>query len=198
MKKIIHLIIYLFRVPFDYGFCLIRGLKWQYGWVFHGYPVIYCQKTSNIKIGKNFLANSSHQSNVIGNSQPIVLTALENGKITIGDDVGISGSSLYALKSITIGHRVLIGSGVLILDNDAHPPAQKNRRWSSENVPAAPIIIGNDVFIGARAIILKGVTIGEGAIIGAGSVVTKNVPAYAIVAGNPAQVVGSVNDSEPT
>lgn len=111
------------------------------------------------------------------------------GVIDIGDDVGMSGASITAYSRVKIGSRVLIGSGALIVDNDAHPVFPEGRRYSPE-VPFAPVEIGDDVFIGARAIILKGVHIANGAVIGAGAVVTRDVPMYAVVAGNPAAVVG--------
>ena len=123
-------------------------------------------------------------------SQPVLIHAFGiNSKIVIGDDVGISGSTITALKEVEIGNRVLIGSGVLITDNDGHATYPENRHLSND-IAAAKIAIEDDVFIGARAIILKGVCIGKGAIIGAGAVVTKNVAPYAIVAGNPAKVIG--------
>jgi len=120
-----------------------------------------------------------------------MLTATGAGsEIVIGDDVGMSGCSITAVTSVKIGNRVLIGSGVLIVDNDAHPLSPAGRRYGREGVGVAPVRIEDDVFIGARAIVLKGVTIGTGAVIGAGSVVTHDVPAYSIAAGNPAKVIG--------
>lgn len=87
-----------------------------------------------------------------------------------------------------IGNNVLIGSGCVICDSDAHP-IHPSERQNHELTKSSPIIIGNDVFIGARSIILKGVTIGEGAVIGAGSVVTKDVPSMCVYAGNPAILI---------
>ena len=109
----------------------------------------------------------------------------------IGNDVGLSGCSITAVDRITIGDRVLVGAGVLIIDTDAHPLSPEGRAAQQPAI-AIPIEIGNDVFIGARAIILKGVKIGTGAVVGAGAVVTKNVPSRSIVGGNPAKIVGQV------
>lgn len=91
--------------------------------------------------------------------------------------------------TITIGDNSLIGPGVKIV-TASHPyEAEKRRDWS---VTCSPITIGEDVWIGAGAVILPGVTVGARSIIGAGSVVTKDVPPDAIVAGNPAKIIRSL------
>ena len=135
-------------------------------------------------------------SNSVGLIQPCVFNISAPGShIQIGNNVGVSGSTICAAQSITIGNNVLIGSGCLITDTDAHPIEWSERRKGSiKKVGVAPIVIGDDVFIGARSIVLKGVNIGERAVIGAGSVVVKDVPAGCIVAGNPARLIGSVHN----
>jgi len=114
-------------------------------------------------------------------------------RINIGNNVGMSGATITCCSEISIGDDVLIGSGVLITDNDAHPihPELRDR---AEYVLISPVKLGKRVFVGARAIILKGVTIGDGAVIGAGAVVTKDIPANSIAVGNPARVVGDARD----
>jgi acetyltransferase-like isoleucine patch superfamily enzyme len=115
-------------------------------------------------------------------------------KIEIGEDAGISGSSLVAAVSVLIGARVLIGAGARIFDTDFHPLTAKNRRYESDwtKIPAAPVVIEDDVFIGTGAIVCKGVTIGKGSIVAAGAVVVKDVPPMTIVGGNPAKPIGNV------
>lgn len=153
------------------------------------------QPNGSLIIGEGFNCNNTIKSNSIGLIQPCVFNIMTTGsQIVIGDNVGISGSTICARKKIVIGNNVLIGSGCLITDSDAHPIDWKNRReGDSNNIKCAPVIIGNDVFIGARNIFLKGVEIGDRAVVGAGSVVTRNVPANSIVAGNPAVVVKELN-----
>jgi len=82
----------------------------------------------------------------------------------------------------------LLGSGVLITDNDAHPIEPEDRNDASKTL-IAPVVIEDLVFVGARAIILKGVRIGYGSVVAAGSVVSRDVPARTVVAGNPAREV---------
>ena len=144
-----------------------------------------------IEVGRNFKCLNRITSNAFGMIQPSLFSVYPNGTLRIGDDVGISGTTVSCCEAITIGNNVLIGSGCLITDNDAHPLDAEKRRdvRNVTDVARRPVVIGDDVFIGTRSIILKGVIIGHGAIIGAGSVVTKDVPPNTIVAGNPARVI---------
>src|SRR5262249_28413006 len=88
-----------------------------------------------------------------------------------------------------IGEKTILGAGAMVLDNDFHTPSTR-WGWNTDNMTnARPIKIGRGAFIGARAIILKGVTIGDRAIIGAGAVVTKDVPPQGVAVGNPARVL---------
>lgn len=125
--------------------------------------------------------------------------------ITIGNDCYIGVNSVVRSGSrITIGNSVLIAHNVTIIDSDSHEIDAIERDKSFKNlilnghppqagmVLTAPIKIEDHVWISYNACILKGVTIGKGAIVGAGSVVTKNVPAWTLVAGNPAKVIKSL------
>lgn len=150
--------------------------------------------SGTLSIGTHFMCNNSMKSNSIGVIQPCLFNINPEGRLFIGNNVGISGSTIRVSQSVTIGDNVLIGSGCLITDTDAHPLDWHDRlEGRSEKTQSAPIVIGNHVFIGARSIILKGVTIGDRSIIGAGSVVSKDVPADCIVAGNPAKIVKKLN-----
>jgi acetyltransferase-like isoleucine patch superfamily enzyme len=129
----------------------------------------------------------------------------EDISISIGDRVFISGS-LIAANSIKIGNDVLVAWGVTVMDQNAHSISFSKRAkdlvdwrvgkkdWS--HVKTAPIVISDKAWIGFNSIVLKGITIGEGAVIGAGSVVTKNVPAWTIVAGNPACIIREIPENE--
>lgn len=190
----------LSRAPRDWFYCASKGVNWRYDWRLRGLPDIRRNKSAIISIGKRFHAVSQSQWNAIGISQKVLINAFGiNSVIKIGDDVRISGCTIAASKSIEMGHRILIGSGALIMDNDAHPIYPENRhleQYSSKKIKSAPVVIGDDVFIGARAIILKGVRIGKGSVVGAGAIVTKSIPDYAIVVGNPAKVIGDSRNTE--
>jgi acetyltransferase-like isoleucine patch superfamily enzyme len=118
---------------------------------------------------------------------------MPGAQITIGDETGLSGTTICAVKSVSIGKRCLIGADVLITDTDFHPINMEGRRYKGASAAASsPIVIEDDVFIGARSIILKGVRIGSGSVIGAGSVVTKDIPANSVAAGNPARWIKAI------
>jgi len=107
-------------------------------------------------------------------------------KITIGDNFYMN-AGCHILGDITIGNDVMIGPKTIIWGRDHG--IKKSRLMREQEHKKEPIVIGNDVWIGANVTIVKGVNIATGAVIGAGSVVTKNVPEYAIVVGNPAKIV---------
>lgn len=189
-KKFVRNVLGWLQVPRNVLFCLVHRIRPDVTWRFHGLPHIRVSgRGSRIEIGRDFVANSHWVYNSFGIIQPVIIRTVGHGaRIKIGDNVGISGCTITAVESITIGNDVLIGSGAVVVDNDAHP-IHPDHRFDGGGAHA-PIVIGNRVFIGARALVLKGVTIGEGAVIGAGAVVAKDVPAYAIVAGNPARIIG--------
>ena len=126
-----------------------------------------------------------------------------NGKVEVGEWCYIGPSSkIWAMGKVTVGARVFISHGVHVFDNNSHSlvAAERHKRFQElqtvgrhlqpENVICKPVQIQDDVWIGFNASILKGVTIGRGAIVGACAVVTEDVPPYAIVVGNPARKVG--------
>lgn len=109
--------------------------------------------------------------------------------LSLGDDVDLAkGVLLTTDGGLTIGDRVLVGYSTHILTSNHNVPELPLRIFDAGHIKK-PVIIHNDVWIGANCIILPGVTIGEGAIVAAGSVVTKDVPENAYVAGTPAKVI---------
>jgi acetyltransferase-like isoleucine patch superfamily enzyme len=113
------------------------------------------------------------------------------GKIEIGEGFGISGSTIYSTSSITIGKNATIGANCKIVDNDFHPLCPEKRRMNlnKEYTKRAPVKIGDNCFIGMNSIILKGTTIGDNVVVGAGSVVSGQFPDNCIIAGNPAKII---------
>lgn len=174
----------------------LHGFPYCRDWCIYGKPFLRAYPGSQLNIGRRLVLTSSMDANPIGVGQPVFLRVEANAQLQIGNDVGISGSTISVVKQIIIGSEVLIGSGVLIIDSDMHQLNPTRRRYSQDNINSAPIIIGDRVFIGARAIILKGVTVGEGSIIGAGSVVTSDIPPMCIAVGNPAHAVRNIAEFE--
>ena len=160
----------------------------------NGIPYVMVARGGTFSIGKNFAMNNGIKGNPIGCYERCTFFVDRGAVLTIGDNVGMSQAALICHKSITIGNNVKIGGGVCIYDTDFHSLDPVIRRSSEDlkNRAEEPVVIGNDVFIGAKSIILKGVTIGENSVIGAGSVVTKSVPANQIWAGNPARFIRNI------
>ncbi|MVZ98460.1 acyltransferase [Sphingorhabdus sp. IMCC26285] len=129
----------------------------------------------------------------------------QNAKFKCGDRCYVGLSNIVIADSVSLGDDVVISWGVTIVDHNSHAIAWADRAkdildWGKgtkdwQNVTIAPVTINDKAWIGFNAIILKGITIGEGAIVAAGAVVTKNVPAYTIVAGNPAQVIRTLPEA---
>ena len=150
---------------------------------------------SEIRIGAGVVLNARANRNTLEARGPVILKTIASGAyLLIGEDTGITSGTISAASGITIGRRVLIGAGVLITDSDHHvvqPGPMESRRFLGLPSPSPihQVDIGDDVFIGARAMILKGVTVGQGSVIGAGSVVTRDIPPFVIAAGNPCVVI---------
>lgn len=173
----------------SFAYSIALPVRYRWSWLLRGRPLIIARRGSCISIGANFTACSDPRFNSIGVIQHVLIrTCTQGASIKIGDNVGMSGCTVSAHESIIIGNHVLIGSGALITDSDAHSLDVEERRIGIGG-ESKPVVIEDDVFIGARAIILKGVTIGKGAVVGAGSVVAADVPPFSVVVGNPAQVV---------
>lgn len=174
----------------------------SFGSNMQAYNKIYLTKArrSKITIGDNFVFTSGEAFNPLcRNIRGCMFTAYPSSCIVIGDNSGISSACLWANTRITIGNHVQIGGDCLIMDTDAHSLDFNIRRSIEKNEQGydvdglasatAPITIEDDVLIGTRCIILKGVTIGARTVIGSGSVVTKSIPADCIAAGNPCKVI---------
>lgn len=197
MRKIKDFVLWamgIVQIPRNYVFCLLHGLKPDATWRFYGLPLIRIGgRGSSIKIGKKFTVVSKDSHNSFGIIQRANVRTVSHGaQIIIGYNVGISGCTISASKRIEIRDHVMIGSGAIIADSDAHNVDPVKRR-NGELSESRPVVIEDNVFIGARAIILKGVTVGHDSTVGAGAVVTKSVPPYSVVAGNPAKIVRTFN-----
>ena len=179
---------------------IMRATKVEYGknLKLSGTPLIYNKSGAKLTIGDDCTIKSSFLSNLVGlYSRTIIVTRRPGAYIHIGNNVGISGATIYARTGITIGDNVAIGGNVKILDNDFHPIEFEERNnllkdprgGESDLIPSKPIVIGNNCFIGCNAIILKGTVLGDGCVIGAGAVVSGTFAPNCVIAGNPARVI---------
>lgn len=151
-------------------------------------------KYSRLEIGDNFTFFSDCNLNPLSRNLRGCICINPDAEVIIGNNVGISASSIRARQSIRIGNRVTIGADCILLDNNGHSLDYQKRGTKNDIAECAPIVIGDDVLIGTRSIILKGVTIGPRTVIGSGSVVVKDIPADCIAAGNPCKVIRKVDD----
>ena len=171
----------------------MKATKVQYGknLLLKGVPVIFNQKGAKLSIGDNCIIKSSFLSNLVGlYSRTIIVTRTPEAEIIIGNNVGISGATIYARKSIHIGENTNIGGNVKILDNDFHPIEIEARIADDKSqIGTKPITIGKNCFIGCNSIILKGTVLGDGCVVGAGAVVCGKFEPNTVIAGNPAKVI---------
>lgn len=169
----------------------IYNVKIGVDWKINGRIII--ANAGEIVIGMKFYANSGRHFNPIGGDAILRMMVRNGGSLIIGNEVGISNSTIVCWDRVEIGDFVYIGGGCKIWDTDFHSIDPIERRHDGDkSVKTAPIKIGNYAFIGACSIILKGVAIGNNSIVGAGSVVTKSIPDNEIWAGNPARFIKSV------
>lgn len=150
---------------------------------FQGKVHFYRLQNCKITIGDNCIFNSKKTSNLSGLSTPcIISTAKKETQITIGSNCGFSGTRIRAGAPITLGNNVRCGANTYIASTDAHSDdyrAGKDR----------PIVLEDNVWLGLNVVVLKGVHIGKNSLIGANSVVTKDIPANVIAAGNPCRII---------
>jgi len=149
-------------------------------------------------MGKKVVINSYKNANVIGGDIRTNLLIGEDAVLNIGNNVGISNSTIVCYKEITIEDDVLIGGSCKIYDTDFHSmnPSLRSlafvNRTKDNNAISRPVVIEKGVWIGGHCIILKGSRIGSQSIIGAGSVVSGNIPPLEIWAGNPARFIRKI------
>ena len=162
----------------------------------------YCESA---QVFKKLLSKKPHAV-VFGNHVSVYagcsFAIQKDGRCVVGDFTLLNGAIVMAEELVEIGSHCLISWGVGIADSDFHPlePAQRlidsqalapffKDRPPRPKLKTAPVKIGDNVWIGMNAVVLKGVTIGENSVVAAGAVVTKSIPPNTIVAGNPATAV---------
>ena len=184
----------------------IYGIKLGKRACIYNHVYLHVHPKSNVTIGDSFTMTSGDNFNPLcRNIKGCIYLEREDTIIKIGNHVGMSSTCLWAKREIVIDDYVNIGGDCIIMDSDAH-----NLDWrvrdsgemfdtkTTMDVHTAvckPIHICSHVLIGARTIVLKGVTIGRGSVIAAGSVVTKSIPENVIAGGNPCRIIKEINTS---
>lgn len=179
---------------------VMKATKVEYGknLMLQGVPVIFNKGGARLRIGNNVTIKSSFLSNLVGlYSRTIIVTRAPGAVIEIGDNVGISGATIYARKGVYIGENTCIGGNAKILDNDFHPIEAEKRLELLQNghggdnalIPSREIHIGKNCFIGCNSILLKGTELGDGCVVGAGAVVSGKFEDNSVIVGNPASVI---------
>lgn len=172
-----------FNVMYVLIICQLTNIKIGRCLSLHGIP-LFKKEGGNITIGNKCSFRSRELSNYLGiNHRCILFTYGKGASITIGDNCGFSGTTINTASQIKIGNNVRCGSNSMIMGTDGH--FEDVRSGGSK-----PIVIEDGVWVGSNSVIMKGVTIGRYAMIGANTVCRCNVPAYAIVFGNPSKLVG--------
>lgn len=171
------------------------GVSLGEGVLAFGRPLITAVPGARVEVGAGVRLVSVDKATPLGVNHRVVIRALAPGaRISIGAETGISGGTVNAMGSVTIGRRCLLGANVTVFDTDFHP-VHDPMRHAAPPPPFRPedaVVIGDSVFLGTGSIVTKGVTIGDNSVIGAGSVVTRSCPPNTIMAGNPARAIGEV------
>jgi len=157
---------------------------------FIGFPKFRNKPGGRIIIGDYCSFLSKPKSNYIGINRPcIISTQTSLAEVIIGNNCGFSGTVIGAFKRIELQANVRCGANTMITDSDWHTDDPRSGKCK-------PIVIENNVWLGEGVRVLKGVTIGKNTVIGAGSVVTKSIPANVIAAGNPCRVLKELNTND--
>lgn len=191
LSVILRIILSFYTTFYSKIYFYFWGVKYGKKLLIHGIPMV--ENLNIITIGKNCRFISGY-GNFVGGNQKLCLQTGQNGTIEIKDNTGISNSVIIAQNKITIGSFVYIGGGTRIYDNDFHDVNFEVRLNNPTQIPSNPINIEDFVFIGGHCLILKGVNIGHHSVVGAGSIVTKNIPPFEIWAGCPAKFIKKLDE----
>lgn len=158
-------------------------------------------KPSKVIFGKGLIITGGYNINALSPSEHSCILVRKDTELIIGDNCGFSSICISVHDSIRIGSNVIIGANTRLNDSNGHCINYLERRmerrykdWSKLNIDHAPIVIEDDVFIGACCIISKGITIGARSIVAAGSVVVKSIPPDEVWGGNPAKFIKKLSN----
>lgn len=193
-RKLKGIFLSFFYTPIAKIIFFLNGAQIDQGLHVNGLIKVLITRRGRMKVGRNLRLNSGDNSNIIGRQQKCIFWV--EGKLSIGNNAGMSSTAIICKHEITIGNHVMIGGNTVIYDTDFHSlnPLLRNSPADAINAKHGPVIIKDNVFIGAHTTIIKNITIGENAVIGACSVVCSNIPDNEIWAGNPARFIRSLDN----
>ena len=190
LNLLLHSIYYRVVSIVEYCYIVSIGIKIGSHCQFRGWVNVFKGNESDIIIGEKCSFNRSAYSNHIGLNHACILATYRSGaKIIIGNNVGMSSSTINCWKSVTIGNDVRIGANCVIMDADFH--LDDPRSGNPQN-----IVIEDNVWLGANVTVMKGVKIGKNSIIGMGSIVTKDIPENCIAVGIPSRVIRKLSERD--
>jgi acetyltransferase-like isoleucine patch superfamily enzyme len=159
---------------------------------------LHCHRTGAIRIGDDCRIQSGFAGNPVGGGTRMAIWVGPGGRLTLGDRVGLSNSTIVCMSAVSIADDVFLGGGSRIYDTDFHSlRASERGRPGNPGTRTAPVTIGRRAFVGGHSILLKGIEVGEESVVGAGSVVRSSVPPREIWAGNPAVPLRRMRPASP-
>ena len=159
---------------------------------------LHCHRTARIHIGDHCRIQSGFAGNPVGGNGRMSLWVGPGATLTLGHRVGLSNSTIVCLQSVTLEDDVFLGGDSKVYDTDFHSLDPRERgEPGNPGARTAPVVIRRRAFVGGHSILLKGITVGEAAVVGAGSVVRSAVPAMQVWAGNPARFLAPLPASRP-
>jgi hypothetical protein len=174
-----------------------QHIPWGTGWRIFGVPIIQKHRSSGMSFGPGLQLRSALRSNPLGPNHPVILCTWQAGaQLQVGARFAMTGGTLCAAERISIGNGVVVGANTVIADTDFHPLSRTARTASPSAGETSAVMIEDEVFIGMNCLILKGVKLGTGCVIGAGSVVTRAIPPHVVAAGNPARVLRELSSEQ--
>ena len=193
--------IFLYRIPFIYGWLALSFFKL----IYQGFSIgrnakawglfsIQLMDSSNLSIGDDFHLISCGRRSAINQFSRAQFTVFPGASIVLGRHVGLNGTTISSKRSISIGDDTMIAANTIIVDSDFHTLWPPEDRWKTTTSSSdRDVVIGKNVWIGMNCLILKGTVIGDNSIIGAGSVVSGEIPSNSLAVGNPARVIKFLN-----
>jgi acetyltransferase-like isoleucine patch superfamily enzyme len=179
----VSLILAVFRLLLLHIQLRVHGVS--YGRKLRGNPCVIRNK-GKIELGNNVFLNSYPDGELYRTG---LRAYFPSSVIRIGDNCSLNGTVIHARASVIIGDNCMFGPGVVILDNDSHNTSTDPQVRRQGKVSESPVVIGSNVWVGMRSIVMKGVHIGDNSVIAAGSVVTKDVSPDSLYGGNPAAFI---------